>query len=120
MSGSWNIDLGMSVATVKATAAQVEGVAPSITGIDEALTLAAASIPGGVVVTALNDVAVNSLGPNANAAVEKTGTIITSTVQALGSYANGDLAMAASAQASAARAEIPTMLPNRARGPVPQ
>lgn len=116
MSGSWNIDVASSVATIRATAAQAEGVQPAVAGMEQALMLAAASIPGGVVVAALNDVVTNSLGPNANEALTRTGTILSSTVQAVNFYVQGDLEMAASAQQGAAQAGTPAALPGAPTG----
>lgn len=120
MSGSWNIDVASSIATIRATATQAESVEPAVVGMEQALMLAASAIPGGVVVAALNDVVTNSLGPNAREAVARTGTIVTSTVQAVSFYVQGDLEMAAGAQRSAARAEVPTSLPGAGNRPVPQ
>ncbi|MET4097271.1 DUF6507 family protein [Arthrobacter sp. UYCu712] len=120
MSGSWNIDVASSVATIRATAAQAEGVQPAVTGMEQALMLAASSIPGGVVVAALSDVVTNSLGPGANEALTRTGTILSSTVQAINFYVQGDLEMAASAQQSAAQAGTPAALPGAGHRPVPQ
>lgn len=120
MSGSWNIDVASSVATIRATAAQAEAVEPAVAGMEKALMLAASSIPGGVVVAALNDVVTNSLGPDANEALARTGTILTSTVQAVNFYVQGDLEMAAAAQHSAAQAAVPAALPGAGHRPVPQ
>jgi hypothetical protein len=120
MSGSWNIDVASSIATIKATATQAQSVEPAVAGMEQALLLAASSIPGGVVVAALNDVVTNRLGPNAREAVARTGTIVSSTVQAVSFYVQGDLEMAAGAQRSAARAGVPSSLPGAGRQPVPQ
>jgi hypothetical protein len=119
MSGSWNIDVDASVATIRATAAQAESVDPAVAGMEQALLLAASAIPGGVVVSALQDVVTDSLGPNAREAVARTGTIVTSTVQAVSFYVQGDLEMAAGAQRSAARAGVPSSLPSAIRQPLP-
>jgi hypothetical protein len=120
MSGSWNIDVASSVATIKATAAQAESVAPAVAGMEQAVMLAASSIPGGVVVAALNDVVSNSLAPNASEALTRTGTIVSSTVQAVSFYVQGDLEMAASAQQSAAQSSSPSPLPGAGHRPLPQ
>lgn len=120
MSGSWNIDVASSVATIKATAAQAEGVAPAISGMEQAVTLAASSIPGGVVVAALNDVVTNSLAPNASEALTRTGTIVSSTVQAVSFYVQGDLQMAATAQQGIAETGTPSPLPGAGHRPLPQ
>ena len=120
MSGSWSIDVPSSVATIRATAAQAESVEPAVAGMEQALMLAASSIPGGVVVSALNDVVTNSLGPNAGEAVARTGMIVSSTVQAVSFYVQGDLEMAAGAQRSAARAGVPASLPGAGPRPLPQ
>ncbi|XAS68083.1 DUF6507 family protein [Micrococcaceae bacterium Sec5.7] len=120
MAGAWNIDVDAAAATIKATAAQVESVGPALAGMAAALELAASSIPGEapVVLTALNDVLTLGITTGTNDAVHRSGTIITSTVQAVSFYAQGDLAMAAHAQQSAAAAEAPAA--GTARGPVPQ
>jgi hypothetical protein len=120
MSGGWSIDVASSVATIRATAAQAESVEAAVAGMEQALLLAAASIPGGVVVSALNDVVTNSLGPNARDALARTGTIVSSTVQAVSFYAQGDLQMAAGAQRSAARAGVPSPLPGAGHRPLPR
>ncbi|MDQ0633938.1 hypothetical protein QFZ40_001847 [Arthrobacter pascens] len=119
MSGSWNIDVSSTVSTIRATAAQAESVEPAVAGMEQALLLAASSIPGGVVVAALNDVVTNRLGPNAREAVARTGSIVTSTVQALSFYVHGDLEMASSAQRSAARAGEPSSLHGAGHRPLP-
>lgn len=103
MAGTWNIDVAGAAATIKATAVQVESVQPSLEGMGSALEQAAAAIPGeaAVVISALEDVLVLSLAPAAQEVVGRSGTIITSTVQALSYYQQGDLTMAAAAQRSA-------------------
>jgi hypothetical protein len=108
MAGSWNIDVPGAAATIQATAAQVESVQPSLEGMGSALQQAAAAIPGeaAVVISALEDVLSLSLAPAAQEVVGRSGTIITSTVQALNFYQQGDLDMAAAAQRSAAAADL--------------
>jgi hypothetical protein len=108
MAGSWNIDVAATAATIKATAAQVESVQPALVGMGRSLEQAAAAIPGeaAVVLAALNDVLNLGIGPAANEVVGRSGTIITSTVQAVNFYQQGDLAMASSAQRSAGVAAV--------------
>lgn len=120
MTGSWNIDVASSVATIRATAAQAEAVEPAVAGMERAVMLAASSIPGGVVVAALNDVVTNSLGPNTSETLTRTGTIVSSTVQAVSFYVQGDLDMAASAQQSAAQTNPGAGTPGTDRRPLPQ
>ncbi|MDI3241321.1 DUF6507 family protein [Arthrobacter sp. AL08] len=93
---------------------------PAVSGMEQAVALAASSIPGGVVVAALNDVVTNTLGPNTREALARTGTIVSSTVQAVSFYAQGDLDMAAGAQRSAAMAGSDTEMPGTRHRPLPQ
>lgn len=103
MAGSWSIDVGQSAAVIRATAAKVEGVEPSLRGIMEALSAAEAAIPGGVVVEALSEVVALRFQPDIDAVVSRCGAIFDSTARALSYYQAGDLEMAAVAQRSAAR-----------------
>ncbi len=79
----------------QATAAQVEGVQPSLEGMGKALEQAAAALPGdaGVVLAALNDVVALKLAPAATEVVSRSENVITSTAQALNFYQQGDLTM---------------------------
>lgn len=119
MSGSWSIDVASSVSTIRATVAEAEGVEPAVAGMEQALLLAVSSIPGGVVVSALNEVVINSLGPNAKEAVARTGAIVSSTVQAVNFYVQGDLEMASTAQRSAAQAGVSSTLPGAGHRALP-
>ena len=108
MTGSWSIDVGQSVAVVRAAMAKVEGTEPSLQGIVNALEAAQAAIPGGVVVEALSEVLAHRLQPDIEDVLSRSGRIFTSTAQALSYYQSGDLDMAATAQRSAARAGVPS------------
>lgn len=103
----WNIDVAAATSTIKATAAQVEGVQPCLEGMGKALEQAAAALPGdaGVVLAALNDVVVLGLTPAATAVVSRSENVITATAHALNFYQQGDLTMATAAQRSAGQAD---------------
>ncbi|MFW0775214.1 DUF6507 family protein [Paenarthrobacter nitroguajacolicus] len=103
----WNIDVAAASSTIKATAAQIEGVQPSLEGMGKALQEAAAALPGdaAVVLAALNDVVVLGLTPPATEVVSRSENVITSTAQALNFYQQGDLTMATAAQRSAGQVD---------------
>lgn len=104
MGGSWSIDVGQSVGVIRGAAAKIESVEPALQGMMDALLAAQAAIPGGVVVEALAEVAGQSLRPDIDAVLSRSGAIFDSTAKALSYYQAGDLEMAAVAQRSAARA----------------
>jgi|GEM_PF-5971934 len=107
----WSIDVAGASSTIKATAAQVEGVQPCLQGMGKALEQAAAALPGdaSVVLAALNDVVVLSLAPAATAVASRSEKVITSTAQALSFYQQGDLTMATAAQHSAGQVHPATL-----------
>ncbi|MFE4543018.1 DUF6507 family protein [Arthrobacter sp. NPDC056727] len=104
MVGVWNIDVPASAATIKSAATQLAAVEPELTGIETSLNEAAAAIPGEAagVLAALSDVLTAGIAPATREVLERSGTIFTSTAQALSFYEQGDLTMAAASQRSAA------------------
>ncbi|MFF2844223.1 DUF6507 family protein [Paenarthrobacter sp. NPDC057981] len=108
----WNIDVTAASSTLKATAAQVEGVQPCLEGMGAALQQAAAAIPddAGVVLAALNDVVTLRLSPAATEVASRSENVIVSTAQALNFYQQGDLTMATAAQRSAGQVDSHTPL----------
>jgi hypothetical protein len=120
MAGVWDIDVPASAGTIKSTAAQVAAVEPALTGIETSLNEAAAAIPSEAagVLAALNDVLTMGIAPATREVLERSGTIFTSTAQALSFYQQGDLTMAAASQRNTA---VISSEPfgRRVHGPIP-
>ena len=97
----WNIDPAGVSDVVKRTGERAKGFETATTSIGTAISEAATASGSEIVAGALAGFA-EHVGPPITAVVQRTGRILTGAVDATKAYLDGDLEMAATAQANAA------------------
>lgn len=115
MAGSWNIDVAQSSAIIKSTGRDIAELRLEVKSLGSALEAAAAAIPGGPVVAALRDLSRERLGPDIEAIATRSEDAISSTVNALIAYQEGDVQMDRNAQAQAGAVDAPVRMPGEPR-----
>ncbi|MFF2843389.1 DUF6507 family protein [Paenarthrobacter sp. NPDC057981] len=103
----WNIDVAAARAVISTTAASVAGLDAPLAKMQTAVEGIAGAVPSAQVQEALGALVETGMVPATKAVMERSTAVLTGTSEAISHYANGDLAMASTAAASAATVHGP-------------